>query len=48
MRFAWLGLWMVAIWLTALGSGAAQGGERLLEFHFTPTKRAASSWIRWP
>jgi hypothetical protein len=46
MRFAWLGLWMVAIWLTALGSGAAQGGERLLEFHFTPTKRAQIAiWV---
>ena len=46
MRFALLGLWMVAIWLTALGSGAAQGGERLLEFHFTPTKRAQIAiWV---
>ena len=37
---------MVAIWLTALGSGAAQGGERLLEFHFTPTKRAQIAiWV---
>jgi hypothetical protein len=46
MRFALLGLWMVAIWLTALGSGAAQSGERLLEFHFTPTKRAQIAiWV---
>jgi hypothetical protein len=46
MRFAFLGLWMVAIWLVALGSGAAQEGDRLLEFHFTPTKRAQIAiWI---
>jgi hypothetical protein len=37
---------MVAIWLVALGSGAAQEGDRLLEFHFTPTKRAQIAiWI---
>ena len=46
MRFALLGLWMVAIWLVALGSGAAQDGDRLLEFHFTPTKRAQIAiWV---
>ena len=37
---------MVAIWLVALGGGAAQEGDRLLEFHFTPTKRAQIAiWI---
>ena len=37
---------MVTIWLVALGSGAAQEGDRLLEFHFTPTKRAQIAiWI---
>ena len=37
---------MVAIWLAALGSGASQEGDRLLEFHFTPTKRAQIAiWI---
>jgi hypothetical protein len=46
MRFALLGLWMVAICLAMPGSGTAQEGERLLEFHFTPTKRAQIAiWI---
>ena len=46
MRFAWLGLWMVAICVAIPGSVAAQGGERLLEFQFTPTKRAQIAiWI---
>ena len=46
MRFGLLGLWMVAIWLVAVGSGAAQNGDRLLEFRFTPTKRAQIAiWI---
>jgi hypothetical protein len=46
MRCALLGLWMVAIGLASPGSGAAQDGERLLEFQFTPTKRAQIAiWI---
>jgi len=37
---------MVAIWLVAPGSGVAQDGDRLLEFRFTPTKRAQIAiWI---
>ena len=37
---------MVAFWLATLGSGAAQESDRLLEFHFTPTKRAQIAiWI---
>jgi hypothetical protein len=37
---------MVAIWVVAAGSAAAQEGERLLEFHFTPTKRAQIAiWV---
>ncbi|MBW2225129.1 MAG: hypothetical protein JRF54_13125 [Deltaproteobacteria bacterium] len=37
---------MVAIWLVAPGGGVAQDGDRLLEFRFTPTKRAQIAiWI---
>jgi len=37
---------MVAIWLVAAGNGAAQEGDRLLEFRFTPTQRAQIAiWI---
>ncbi len=37
---------MVAILLAALGNAAAQDGERLLEFRFTPTKRAQIAiWV---
>ncbi|MBW2189503.1 MAG: hypothetical protein JRG93_07920 [Deltaproteobacteria bacterium] len=46
MRLGLLGLWMVAIWLVAPGGGVAQDGDRLLEFRFTPTKRAQIAiWI---
>lgn len=46
MRLGWLGVWTVAIWFVALASGAAQEGDRLLEFRFTPTKRAQIAiWI---
>ena len=37
---------MVAIWLGGLGTGLAQQSDRLLEFSFTPTKRAQIAiWI---
>jgi hypothetical protein len=46
MRFALVSLWIVAIGLAAPGNATAQGGERLLEFHFTPTKRAQIAiWV---
>jgi hypothetical protein len=46
MRFSLLVLWMTMVWSAALGSGAAQDSDRLLEFRFTPTKRAQIAiWI---
>lgn len=46
MRLTLLGLSTIAIWLAASGNGAAQDGDRLLEFRFTPTKRAQIAiWI---
>jgi len=46
MRFALLGLWMVAICAAIPGTGAAQEAQRLLEFQFTPTRRAQIAiWI---
>ncbi|MBW2378896.1 MAG: hypothetical protein JRG70_04980, partial [Deltaproteobacteria bacterium] len=46
LRLGLLALWMVAIGLVAPGNGVAQDGDRLLEFHFTPTKRAQIAiWI---
>jgi hypothetical protein len=46
MRFGLLGMWMFATWLAFLGSASAQKSDRLLEFRFTPSRRAQIAiWI---
>ena len=46
MRFGLLGFWITAIWLASAASGAAQDGDRLLEFSFTPTRGAQIAiWV---
>jgi len=46
MRFGLLGMWMFATWLAVLGSASAQESDRLLEFRFTPSRRAQIAiWI---
>jgi hypothetical protein len=46
MRFCLLVSWLVAAWFVNHGSAAAQDGDRLLEFRFTPAKRAQIAiWI---
>ncbi|MGB9341727.1 MAG: CFI-box-CTERM domain-containing protein [Polyangiales bacterium] len=46
MRFGLLGMWMFATWLAVLGSASAQKSDRLLEFRFTPSRRAQIAiWI---
>ena len=46
MRFGLLGMWMFATWLAVLESASAQESDRLLEFRFTPSRRAQIAiWI---
>ena len=46
MRFGLLGFWIFATVLALVGGAAAQQSDRLLEFRFTPSKRAQIAiWI---